>query len=360
MELLPGVPAQSALTLPEVLTTAPYLGDRSHIAEEREDAFEAHYDVHFDPEFGAFWANLKPDSPRNFTPELVAALRQGQMRVESRIRDELDSGREQRLRYQILTSRIPGVFSLGGDLALFRRLIRNRDRDALLRYACACIDLVYTNAVNYKLPVVTISLIQGQALGGGFEAALAANVVVAERQSKLGLPEVMFNMFPGMGAYQLLTRRLTAAKAEELILSGRTYSAEELHQMGLVGEPGHGIERKRSGTDGLSDSSSAAHATLGPGLSASSAGDRLQSVPLLEQRRRADGHAIEKLDDIGVGHAYASVRPGRAEGGVVGTSMDVDEAAHGIDVAEAVAPGLESAEPENAGENPVTLGRLCT
>jgi DSF synthase len=246
MELLPGAPAESKLPLPDSLIGTPYLGsDPSHITEEREDAFETHYDVHFDAEFGAFWANLKADSPRNFTPELVAALRQGQMRVESRIREELESGCEERLRYQILTSRIPGVFSLGGDLALFRRLIRNQDRDALLRYACACIDLVYTNAVNYKLPVVTISLIQGQALGGGFEAALAANVVVAERQSKLGLPEVMFNMFPGMGAYQLLTRRLTPARAEELILSGRTYNAEELYQMGLVdvlAEPGEGEE----------------------------------------------------------------------------------------------------------------------
>lgn len=246
VETLSGIPARSNLVLPASLAETAYLGpDRGGMAEEREDAFETHYDVHFDAEFGAFWANLKPDSPRNFTPELVAALRQGQMRVESRIRDELERGCTERLRYQILTSRIPGIFSLGGDLPLFRRLIRNQDRDGLLRYACACIDLVYTNAVNYKLPVVTISLIQGQALGGGFEAALAANVVVAERQSKLGLPEVMFNMFPGMGAYQLLTRRLTPARAEELILSGRTFSAEELHQMGLVdvlAEPGEGKE----------------------------------------------------------------------------------------------------------------------
>ena len=246
MELLPGNPALSNAQFTDSLSINPYLiPDANYVGEDRVDAFEAHYDLHFDTEFGAFWANLRPDSPRNFTPELVAALRQGQMRVESRIRDELDSGAENRLRYQILTSRIPGVFSLGGDLALFRKLIGTRDRDALLRYACACIDLVYTNAVNYKLPVVTISLVQGQALGGGFEAALAANVVVAERHSKLGLPEVMFNMFPGMGAYQLLSRRLTPARAEEMILSGRTYSAEELHRMGLIdilAEPGEGEE----------------------------------------------------------------------------------------------------------------------
>ncbi len=243
------LPRSSARLAPSLVNAPATNGDTGlgsdRIAEEREDAFETHYDAYFDPEFGAFWANLRPDSPRNFTPELIAALRQGQVQVESRIREHLDSGRGDRIRYQILTSRIPGVFSLGGDLALFRRLIRNQNRDALLRYACACIDLVYTNAVNYKLPVITISLVQGQALGGGFEAALAANVVVAERQSKFGLPEVMFNMFPGMGAYQLLTRRLTPARAEELILSGRTYGAEELHKMGLVdilAEPGEGEE----------------------------------------------------------------------------------------------------------------------
>jgi DSF synthase len=244
MELLPENAVLSSPKFANSLASIPDLRPGAHpLAEAREDAFEAYYEVDYDPEFGAFWAKLRPDGPKNFTPALVAALRQGQARVENRVREELDSGREDRLRYQILTSRIPGIFSLGGDLALFRKLIRNQDGDALLRYACACIDLVYTNAVNYKLPVVTISLIQGQALGGGFEAALAANVVVAEKQSKLGLPEVMFNMFPGMGAYQLLTRRLTPARAEELILSGRTYGAEELHQMGLVdvlAEPGEG------------------------------------------------------------------------------------------------------------------------
>jgi DSF synthase len=249
IELLPGNPTLTNPQFADSLRAPQDAGPGAHpFTEEHGGAFEAHYDAHFEPELGAFWASLRPESPRNFTPALISALRQGQVQVENRIRKELDSGCENRLRYQILTSRIPGIFSLGGDLALFRELIRNKDRDALLRYACACIDLVYTNAVNYKLPVVTISLIQGQALGGGFEAALAANVVVAEKQSKLGLPEVMFNMFPGMGAYQLLTRRLTPARAEELILSGRTYSAEELYHMGLVdvlAEPGEGEEAVR-------------------------------------------------------------------------------------------------------------------
>ena len=242
--LVPECSAPSKATLTKALTDIAHMDPGAQpMAEESGEAFDAHYETRYDPEFGAFWVHQRADGPKNFTPELVAALRQGQVRVENRIREELECGRQDRLRYQIVGSRIPGVFSLGGDLALFRRLIRDQDGESLLRYACSCIDLVYTNAVNYKLPVVTISLVQGQALGGGFEAALAANVVVAERQCKLGLPEVMFNMFPGMGAYQLLSRRLTPARAEELILSGRTYSAAELHHMGLIdvlAEPGEG------------------------------------------------------------------------------------------------------------------------
>lgn len=82
--------------------------------------------------------------------------------------------------------------------------------------------------------MTTIALLKGNAMGGGMEAALAANVLIAERQVTMGLPEVLFNMFPGMGAYQFLSRRLTPAAAEKMILSGRTYGAEELYDMGIV------------------------------------------------------------------------------------------------------------------------------
>ena len=74
-------------------------------------------------------------------------------------------------------------------------------------------------------------------------------MIVAERNAKFGLPEILFNMFPGMGAYSLLSRRLGAARAEQIILSGRLYGAEELHEMGLVqvlAESGDGVAAVRS------------------------------------------------------------------------------------------------------------------
>ena len=87
---------------------------------------------------------------------------------------------------------------------------------------------------HYDLDLTTISLIQGDALGGGFEAALSSNIIVAERGVKMGLPEVLFNLFPGMGAYSLLSRKIGFAAAEKMIISGQLYSAEQLYDMGVV------------------------------------------------------------------------------------------------------------------------------
>jgi DSF synthase len=64
----------------------------------------------------------------------------------------------------------------------------------------------------------------------------------------MGLPEILFNLFPGMGAYSLLSRKLDPARAERMILSGRIYSTPELHEMGLVdvlADDGHGEDAVR-------------------------------------------------------------------------------------------------------------------
>jgi DSF synthase len=88
---------------------------------------------------------------------------------------------------------------------------------------------------NYFCPTLTtISLVQGDALGGGFECAMSSDVLVAEESAQLGLPEILFNLFPGMGAVSLLTRRIGLRAAEELILSGKVLPAAKLHEMGIV------------------------------------------------------------------------------------------------------------------------------
>jgi len=147
------------------------------------------------------------------------------------------------IRYSIMASLTPGVFSLGGQLDLFRQLIRNKDRAALLHYATRCIDVLYLRINHFNSPITTIALVQGDALGGGLEAVILSDVIIAERGSVMGFPDILFNLFPGMGAYSLVSRKIGTQLAEKIILSGKMYKAEELHEMGLVdiiAEPGQG------------------------------------------------------------------------------------------------------------------------
>ena len=138
--------------------------------------------------------------------------------------------------YYVAASRTPRVFNLGGDLALFV----DADQGARPRRARAatrgCASTTCTARIqNFRCPTLTtISLVQGDALGGGFECALSSDVIVAEESAQMGLPEILFNLFPGMGAYSLLARRIGMRAAEELILSGKILTAAELHEMGIV------------------------------------------------------------------------------------------------------------------------------
>lgn len=188
----------------------------------------------YDSEYGAIWCYMQPSGTPCFSPELLSEMRRLQCSIEQQARTDHEARNANGLRYQVLASRVPGVFNLGGDLVLFVDMIRRQDRDGLLNYAKACIDMLHPTAVSYNLPVTTISLVQGEALGGGFEAALASNILIAERRAQMGLPEILFNLFPGMGAYTLLARRLDPARAEKMILSGNIYTATELYDIGLV------------------------------------------------------------------------------------------------------------------------------
>ena len=126
------------------------------------------------------------------------------------------------------------VFNLGGDLDLFSRLIKAQDRDGLLAYARSCVRGVHAFHTGLGAHAHSIALVQGDALGGGFEAALSCHTIVAEQGVGMGLPEVLFDLFPGMGAYSFLKQRVSAKQAEHMMLSGVVYTSDELHRMGIV------------------------------------------------------------------------------------------------------------------------------
>lgn len=192
----------------------------------------------FDPDLNTLWTYMRQRTRPSFNPGLLVEFDQWQTDIAA----ACASGAVP-IRYLVLGSRFPGVFSLGGDLDLFAAHIRGGNRAALIGYGRACVRILHRNMRSLDQPIVTIGLVEGDALGGGFEALLSFNVVIAERGTNFGLPETNFGLFPGMGAHCFLSRRLGAARAEQMILSGRTYSAEELYDLGIVhalADPGQG------------------------------------------------------------------------------------------------------------------------
>jgi enoyl-CoA hydratase/carnithine racemase len=85
-----------------------------------------------------------------------------------------------------------------------------------------------------RLPMPTIAAIEGNALGGGLELALCCDIRVVSESSRLGLPEVRLAVTPGAGGTQRLPRVIGAARAKELILTGRVLTADQAERIGLV------------------------------------------------------------------------------------------------------------------------------
>lgn len=175
--------------------------------------------------------NPRPGYRPCFSEPLLVELRECQRQIAARMANEPASNGE--IRHLVLASKAD-VFNLGGDLELFSRLIRTGDRARLLAYAQLCVSVAFHFARLADDRVHSIAVVQGDALGGGFEAALCCHTIIAEEGTGMGFPEVLFDLFPGMGAYTFLSRRVTPAQAERMMLDGNIYSSEELHRMGVV------------------------------------------------------------------------------------------------------------------------------
>jgi DSF synthase len=193
-----------------------------------------HLSTQYESDYQAVWSTIRYPGRPCVSLDLLREVASEQNKLQQMIRSGYEQGDDARLLYQIIASDRPGVFNLGGDLKYFIQLIRAKDRERLFEYAKLSIDIAYPLATNYGVPFTTISLVQGEALGGGFEAALSTNILIAERSSKFGFPETVFGLFPGMGAFSFLARRLSPSLAKRIINSGKVYSAEELYDMGVV------------------------------------------------------------------------------------------------------------------------------
>ncbi len=208
----------------------------------RHSTLRTQEDIERETYWCSMHADLESESGRAcFKPQLVDDILHYQQALADRIRMEQSRGTHH-LPHVVLTSE-SDVFNLGGDLELFCRSIRAKDRNALLGYARQCVRGVHAFHTGLGVGAHSIALVQGDALGGGFEAALSCNTIVAEKGVGMGLPEVLFDLFPGMGAYSFLCKRIAPHHAEKIMLEGNIYSSEDLHKMGLVDvlvEPGEG------------------------------------------------------------------------------------------------------------------------
>lgn len=122
-----------------------------------------------------------------------------------------------------------GHFSAGGDVAEMGTLTAAQ----VAGYAARISRLTHEVAA---LPVPVIAAVEGYALGGGCELALAADVRVCTPTARLGLPEIPLGLIPGAGDTQRLPRLVGLSRAKDILFSGRQVDAAEAERIGLVDE----------------------------------------------------------------------------------------------------------------------------
>ena len=135
----------------------------------------------------------------------------------------------------VLSSNIGGIFNMGGDLGMMASMARLGDRAGLAEYGRLTAGLVHRTWSGLGSPITTFSAVDGDAFGGGFEAALSANFCVASRASRFAFPETRFGLFPGIGRYEPgWPAGVCQAFSANVIADGRTLTAAEASRDDLL------------------------------------------------------------------------------------------------------------------------------
>ena len=206
-------------------------------------------DVEYDAEMLTMYWWMRPTPRPCFNTDFLNEVEQFESRLQQHQGWMQYAGRECKVENAVFGSRIDGVFNLGGDLSMFIQAILRKDRRMLTHYGELCVENMYRRVTGFGADIVTYSLVQGKAFGGGFECALASEVIIAEKNATMSFPEVLFNMFPGMGALSLLGRKIGLRKAEDIIMSGQVFTAKQMYDLGVVDEladDGNGLAVTRS------------------------------------------------------------------------------------------------------------------
>mmetsp|Transcript_25172 Transcript_25172/g.44888 ORF Transcript_25172/g.44888 Transcript_25172/m.44888 type:complete len:317 (+) Transcript_25172:64-1014(+) len=136
-------------------------------------------------------------------------------------------GRERTARCLVVSSSVPGVFCAGADLKERSSMTSQETEQFVSQLRATFCELE-------NLPMPSIAVIDGYALGGGMELALACDLRVAARGSSFAFPETRLGIIPGAGGTQRLPRIVGLTTAKELIFTGRRLSTDEAAERGLV------------------------------------------------------------------------------------------------------------------------------
>jgi enoyl-CoA hydratase/carnithine racemase len=127
----------------------------------------------------------------------------------------------------VITGAGPKAFVAGNDVAALAGL------DPIAAYR----DMVAGHKLMLRLHEFgkpTIAMVNGYALGGGFELALACDFIVASSTARFGFPEISLATMPGWGGTQLAVQKMGLPRAKEMVLSGRYYKVDECREFGFI------------------------------------------------------------------------------------------------------------------------------
>ena len=141
--------------------------------------------------------------------------------------DALENARKDKARVVIINSSVPKVFCAGADLKERKTMTQDEVGEFVRSLRASFSNLE-------RMPMPTIAAIEGAAMGGGLEMALACDIRIAGSAAKIGLPETGLAIIPGAGGTQRLPRVIGVARAKELIFTGRILPGTEAEQAGIV------------------------------------------------------------------------------------------------------------------------------
>ena len=206
----------------------------------QHDATSFHVEARFDvKENNTLWITLpssRDGGPPYFSRPLLDELMALLQSIKQRGVTWPANGAMQPIHYVVMKSAHAEYFSLGGDLAHFHECITRGDRKSLHEYSANCADMLHDWSSLLGNEATTIALVQGRALGGGFETALAADLIVAEEHAEFAFPEILFGLFPCTGGMSLLAQRIGARAAERMLGDARVHAAPALKELGIVDE----------------------------------------------------------------------------------------------------------------------------